>query len=100
MVEMSKIKKEIDCLTRLNELTGQIPDILQFLLEEDIIKADKLKWINHQPDKAKELQVILRDAAVTKKVQMVTYDWSILPVENICINIVTDQNQKEFVYNG
>jgi hypothetical protein len=97
---MSKKTSQINCLKRLDELTNQINDILVFLKEEEVISEAQFYYVQKQADKAKELQYVLADASLRKEVQMVTYEWTILPVENICINIVTDRAQREFVFNG
>lgn len=97
---MNKTKREIDCLTRLQSLTGQLDDILDFLKLEDLINDGEIKFIRNSSDKAKEVQIFLKDLQVRQKVQMLMYEWSILPIENISITIITDKNQREFIYQG
>lgn len=97
---MSKIKKEIDCLNRLQDLTGQLNDLLMFLKLENLIDDGVIRYVNNSPDKAKEIQLILRDLQVRQRLQMLVYEWTVLPVENITITIITDHNQKEFIYTG
>jgi hypothetical protein len=97
---MSKIKKEIDCLNRLNALTGQSQDILDFLRSEDLITDGQHKAVRQSSDRAKEIQAMLSDLQVRQKIQMLMYMWSILPVENITVTIITDRNQKEFSFTG
>lgn len=97
---MSKLKKEIECLTRLQDLTGQLGDILSFLKLENLIDDNQLKSVKLSADHPKEVQAILRDLQVRQKLQLLQYEWTVLPVENITITIVTDRNQKEFIFNG
>jgi hypothetical protein len=96
----SKIKKEIECLTRLQGLTGQLEDILIFLKLEGLIDDNQMRSVKQSSDHPKEIQSLLRDLQVRQKFQMLTYEWIVLPVENIIITIVTDMNQKEFIFNG
>lgn len=97
---MSRIKKEINCLNRLQELTGQLQDILDFLKLEGLVDDNQVRSIRQSADHPKEIQAILRDLQVRQKIQMLQYEWTVLPVENIIITIITDRNQKEFIFNG
>ena len=97
---MSKTTKEINCLQRLQDTTGQLEDILQFLKLENLVDDGQLKTIHMAADHAKEVQAILRKLQSASKVQMLVIEWSVLPVENIRISIVTDRNHKEFIFNG
>ncbi len=93
------IKKEIECLARLSDLTGALSDILGFLLSEQIIKADVIKGIMASSDHPKLTQALLRSLQTENKIQLLEYEWNVLPVERIKIVIVTDRNSKEFSYN-
>ena len=96
----SRLTKEIECLKRLHETTSQLGDILSFLKQELLIDDNQIKTIKQQADHPKEVQAILRDLQVRGKLQMLEYIWEVLPTENIRIHIITDRNQKEFVFNG
>lgn len=97
---MSKVKKEVECLTRLQELTGQLEDILTFLKLENLIDDNQIKTVKLSSDHPKEVRAILQDLKVRQKLQLLQYEWSVLPVENITVSVITDRNQKEFTYNG
>lgn len=96
----SKLKREIECLTRLQDLTSQLEDILIFLKLEGLVDEGQLKSIKLSSDRPKEVQAILKDLQAREKLQLLQYEWSVLPVENITISIITDRNQKEFSFNG
>lgn len=96
----SKLKREIECLQRLQDLTGQLEDILQFLKLENLVNDNQLKTVKLSADHAKEVQSILRNLQIEGKLQLLEYQWNVLPVENITIAIITDRNQKEFIFNG
>lgn len=66
---------------------------------ENLINDAQVKSIKQSADFAKELQLILKQLQTDSKLQLLEYEWSLLPVENIKIFIVTDRNQAEFVYN-
>lgn len=97
---MSKTKREIDCLARLQTLTGQTEDILQFLKLENLINDGQLRAISLAADKAKELQQLISSLKREQKFQLIEYSWSLLPVENIDIVIVTEKNAKTFSFHG
>jgi hypothetical protein len=92
-------KREIECLTRLQNLTGSVDEILQFILDEKLIEKEKVKDIKHSSDQAKELQIFLKNLSKTDKIQLLEYEWVILPVERIKISVVTNRSSKEFTFN-
>jgi len=96
----NKLKREIECLSRLQDLTGQLGDILQFLKLENLVDDNQMKSVKLAADHAKEVQGILRDLQLAQKLQLLEYEWSVLPVENITITLVTDRNKKEFSFHG
>lgn len=96
----SKMKREIECLSRLQGLTSQLEDILMFLKLEGLVDDNQMKTIKMSADHPKEVQAILRDLQVRDKLQLLQYEWSVLPVENILITIITERNSKEFSFNG
>lgn len=97
---MNKTSKEIMCLKRLEELTNQLDDVLMFLRDEGLINDNHIKKAKLSPDIAKEVQEILSELRKNSKLQMLNFNWSLLPIENIALYIVTDRNSKEFVFNG
>lgn len=97
---MSKVKREVECLNRLQEMTGQLEDILGFLKQENLVDDNQLRSVKLSADHPKEVRGILADLKVKQKIQLLQYEWSVLPVENIAITIITDRNQKEFIFNG
>lgn len=93
------IANQINCLQRLQDTTGQLEDLLQFLKLENLIDDNQLKSVRLNADHAREVQSILRGLQLNNKLQLLSYEWNILPVENICISIITERNSKEFTFN-
>lgn len=89
----------IDCMKRLFKLTGCYEDVVQFLLEEKIIDQETLVHLSLETDKIKELTHLLFRASKQEKLQLLQFDWEILPVERIRVKLVTDMNTKEYVHN-
>lgn len=97
---MSRMKREVDCLLRLQELTAQLEDIIIFLKQEGLVDDNAIRHIKASSDKAKDIRSLLNDLKNKQKLQLLQYEWSVLPAENIIITIITDRNQKEFSFNG
>lgn len=97
---MSKRSKQIECLNRLNDLDGSVQQIALFLREEKIITQDQLNLVRSSPMQGKELQGILAQLVSDEKLQLLEYQWWILPVEIIAITIVTDSLKREFSYQA
>lgn len=96
---MSTKSNKILCLQRLQDTTGQLADIVDFLKLEQLVDDNQIKSLKLSADHAKEIELILRDLQVKNKLQMLEYEWNVLPVENILITIVTERNQREFSFN-
>jgi hypothetical protein len=93
------VRRHVECLARLNELTGSTSTILQFLAEEKLIGVSLVKEVSNSPDKAKELYVLLQGLHSEDKLQLLSYEWQVLPIERIRIHIITNRSNKEFDYN-
>ena len=97
---MSTTTSEIECLHRLNGLNGSISEILLFLVDEKLILKAKAKEIELSSMPAKELHVFLRDLRSQNAIQLLEYNWTILPKEVIEVAIITDRSQREFSYSA
>ena len=89
----------VDCLKRLFHLTGSYEDLIEFLLQEKIIDQDYLVNLSHEKDKVRELCHTLFLASKQEKLQLLQFDWVVLPVERIRLKLVTDMQTKEYTHN-
>ena len=96
---MNRKSKEIACLNRLQETTHQLDNIVEFLLVEGLIDKQSIRETKSSPDYVKFIQETLRDLQNRQKLQLLEYEWNILPVEYIKIYLITDKNQMEFTFN-
>lgn len=96
---MTRTGHEIDCLARLQEMNGSLAEVLDFLLAEDLIHKDVTKSLKTSSNLPKEMQKLLHNLSKDNKFQLLTYEWTILPVERIKILVITNRNSKEFTYN-
>lgn len=88
------------CLARLQETTQQLDSILDFLKQESLIDNQIIRDAKSSSDLAKYVQGLLKDLSTKGKLQLLEYEWTLLPVENIRVYIITDRNQAEFVFNS
>ena len=97
-MKLSKVRQQIDCLNRLHALTGQLDTIMVFLLNQKLVTTDHINAVRNSSEPAKDVQLILSKLQKEEKLQMLEYNWSLLPLEIIRIYIITDREQKEFIY--
>ena len=93
---MRNIKREVECLKRLQELSPVYDELIQFLLQEYLISKEELKVIKNSPEQGRLLQAKLALLSEERKLQLLEFEWVILPTERIRINVVTDRGFKEF----
>ena len=96
---MEKTRREIECLVRLNDLQDSYSMILEFLISEALISSAEVKAMRASSEIAKKLQLHLAQASAEGKLQLLSYEWTILPVERVRILIVTNRASKEFSFN-
>jgi hypothetical protein len=95
----SKYSRQIECLARLEAMCeGTQASIIEFLKEESLMTKGDSKAIISGPEISKALHTYLASLAGQNKVQLLSYEWSILPVELIKVTIITDRAQREFTY--
>jgi hypothetical protein len=95
---MSKTNLEIKCLARLDELIATNDSILEFLVQEELVTREQRKGVRQAADVAKALQATLAGMK-GNKIQLISYDWVLLPEERLKVLIVTDRNSREFSFN-
>ena len=95
---MASSSKEIECLARLETLVGSYEPILDFLISENMVSKEEKTGYMMMQDKAKWLWTHLSVLSKSNKLQLLEYEWTILPVERVKITIVTDRMSKEFSF--
>ena len=95
---MNKTNAEIQCLARLDELTATNDTIMDFLMAEDLMSKEERKGVKASPDVPKVLQAFLARLK-GKQLQLLEYEWVLLPDERLKLTIITDRNSKEFSFN-
>ena len=91
--------KQIDCLKALFKKAQCRQELLEFLAEEKVIPHISVQDILHSNHNthASQIAMILDGAAKEEQLQLVDYEWTILPVTKIKLTIVSNNTKKEFV---
>lgn len=95
---MSRTNTEIRFLARLDELIASNSMIMDFLQHEDLMSKEERRAVTGASDPAKALQLHIAKMK-GNKLQLLEYEWSILPEERLKLTIITDRDTKEFSYN-
>jgi hypothetical protein len=95
---MSKTNLEIKCLARLDELLATNGTIMEFLIGEDLLSKEERKAMLSASDVPKSLQAHLASLR-GKRLQLLEYEWTLLPEERLKVTIITDRNSREFSFN-
>ncbi len=81
----------------MQSLTPMFEELIAFLLQEFLLSKEELKAIRVSPEQARMLQAKLAALSDERLLQLLEYEWTLLPTERIRINIVTDRGFKEFI---
>ena len=95
------MRKKVECLNRLFDTLKCRSDILDYLKEEKLISDDVAQGILHDnhTQHASKIASILEELARADKLQLVDYEWTILPKELVKLTLVSRNNKKEFAYS-
>lgn len=97
MSGMRNRKREVECLKRLQQLSPVYQELIAFFVQEKLISSEELKVLKETPEQERMLQAKLAALSAEDKIQLLEYEWTILPVERIKLNIVTTSGHKEFL---
>ena len=90
--------REIECISRLFKLARCLEELVDFLMEEKILSESDLVNFKLELDKPKFLHTVMKQAVKDEKLILLSFDWVVLPVERIRIQLVTERNKKELTY--
>ena len=93
---MRNTKREVECLKRLQQLSPVYEELIAFLVQEYLLSKEELKVIKSSPDQGRLLQAKLASLSEERKIQLLEYEWTLLPTERIKVNLVTDTGFKEW----
>jgi len=92
---------KLECLQRLSKKTSCLREMTGFLVQEKLINRTQEKTIYTNKNSQliiREVHNLLTSLLDEEEVQLVDYMWNILPVEQIRITIVSDNEKREFTF--
>ena len=94
--------KKVKCMNRLFELLQCKNEIIEFLLKEKLVDVEEKDHIvlSHVSGHAGKLFSILDNAMKEDKVQLLDFEWSILPKETLSLTIVTNMDKLHLNYES
>ncbi len=93
------MNRKVLCLQTLLSKSVAHSEILNFLIESKTISVEEAQKLNLESDIPLALHVLLEKLKKADKLQLLDYEWQILPKERIVLLIVTEYDRREFVYN-
>lgn len=75
-------------------------ELIQFLMQEYLLDKTELKVYREASDRAKLFQAKLATLSADRKIQLLEYEWTLLPVERLKVTLVTATGYKEFIVEG
>lgn len=93
---MRNTKREVECLKRLQQLSPVYEELIAYLVQEFLLSKEELKVIKSSPEQGRLLQAKLATLSEERKIQLLEYEWTLLPTERIKVNLVTDTGFKEW----
>jgi hypothetical protein len=96
------MKRQIDFLNRLFDLIKCRSELLQYLKEEKLVTDTAIKSIlnEHASTHARQIYDLMSSLAKDDKLQLVDYEWTILPFERLKLTLISHSGKKEFEYNA
>ena len=95
------MKRRVEFLNRIFDLLKCRTLILEYLKEEKLITDDMVQTLlnEHHSSHAPKIYNILTELNKSDKLQLVDYEWTILPFEHLKLTLVSHSGKKEFEYN-
>lgn len=94
------MKRKVEFLARLFDLLKCRNQILDFLKDEKLVTDDAVQTLlaEHYSSHATRIATLLTELGQADKLQLVDYEWTILPFERLKLTLVTNNQKKEFEY--
>lgn len=95
------MRKKAEFLERLFDMLNCKLDLLDFLESEKVVTYSQKMDLLHTPKSGHAGKIVnmLHALCEDNKLQLVSYDWVVLPSEVMKLSIVTDNMKKEFTYS-
>lgn len=88
-------------LKAFKELTSgshSVEDVMSSLISDGALSKDVAHHVSVSYDPAETLFKFIEMAHNSGKIQLLTYNWQLLPTKSICITIVSPHKKREFTF--
>jgi hypothetical protein len=89
--------RELDCVKRMLE-KEMYYDILNWMLESKLIKQEQIIRTDRLQERAEFLYRYLKQLEKDDTLQLVDFEWHLLPIEFIKLTCVGETEEKVFTY--
>jgi len=95
------MKRRVEFLNRIFDLLRCRTAILEYLKEEKLITDNAVQTLlnEHHSLHASRIATLFEDLHKNDKLQLVDYEWTILPFEHLKLTLISHSGKKEFEYN-
>ena len=90
--------KKIECIARLIKREESYTDMALWLVENKIVTLEEAKRPTRDQEKSEFLYHSFKKGETMEKIQLLDFEWTILPLEQIKITCITEREKKEFTY--
>ena len=91
------MNKKIECIRKLID-NDMFIDLTEWLIENKFAKSDDFMGLARNKEKAECVYQKLNEAMAEEKLQLIDYEWNLLPLELIKITCITETEKKVFTY--
>ena len=91
-------RREIDCLKEYFTKTNSLDSFVQFLQEEKIFPADGFTTLATFDEKVRSVYEHLQKAVKEEKLLLLSFEWRLLPIHQIKIEMITIRSKRDFLY--
>lgn len=92
------MNKKIECIRRLIKKNNSYREICDWLLERNLAEELEVNSYSRDQERAEFIHKKLEEADKNKKFLLLDFEWTVLPLEQIKITIVTEKEQVEFSF--
>lgn len=90
--------KKVECIKRLFKKNQSYYEICNWLLEQKLTTAQEVSEYTRDQERAEFLYNKFEKEFKEERFMLLDYEWSVLPLEQIKITIVTEREEKVFSY--
>lgn len=92
------MNKRIECIKRLLRKNQSYNEICEWFLMYDLADEITVNSYTREQERAEFILETLLKAEQDKFLQLLDFEWTILPLETIRITCISDREEREFTY--